>query len=209
MFILFNLKICLTFDKHENIMVSIDLPAEGRVMNFAEVAVLGDEIVLLGRIAAKVGFRIKDSNFGLNRSEIEICRVIAILSGELGRDRIPMSLVFRVLPALEASVSRTLGSLESKGYIKKIYARDKGEKKGRIYLSLTAKGGKASDLVSKYFRTKIIDMLKEVLEPRLPKKGVTKSTLSEGEKILKELRQGLIDSILKTYKRIEQRAKVK
>lgn len=199
----------MTFDKHENIMVSIDLPAEGRVMNFAEVAVLGDEIVLLGRIAAKVGFRIKDSNFGLNRSEIEICRVIAILSRELGRDRIPMSLVFRVLPALEASVSRTIGSLESKGYIKKIYARDKGEKKGRIYLSLTAKGGKASDLVSKYFRTKIIDMLKEVLEPRLPKKGVTKSTLSEGEKILKELRQGLIDSILKTYKRIEQRAKVK
>jgi len=185
-------------------MVSIDLPAEGRVMNFAEVAVLGDEIVLLGRIAAKVGFRIKDSNFGLSRSEIEICRVIEILSRELGRDKIPMSLVFRVLPALEASVSRTIGSLESKGYIKKTYARDKGEKKGRICLSLTAKGGKASDLVSKYFRTKIIDMLKEVLEPRLPKKGVTKSTLSEGEKILKELRQGLIDSILKTYKELSK-----
>jgi DNA-binding MarR family transcriptional regulator len=165
------------------------------------------EIVLLGRIAAKVGFRIKDSNFGLNRSEIEICRVIAILSRELGRDRIPMSLVFRVLPALEASVSRTIGSLESKGYIKKIYARDKGEKNGRIYLSLTAKGGKASDLVSKYFRTKIIDMLKEVLEPRLPKKGVTKSTLSEGEKILKELRQGLVDNILRANRRAEQKAK--
>ena len=178
-------------------------------MDFTKVAVLGDEIVLLGRIAAKVGFRIKDSNFGLNRSEIEICRVIAILSRELGRDRIPMSLVFRVLPALEASVSRTIGSLESKGYIKKTYARDKGEKKGRIYLSLTAKGGKASDLVSRYFITKIVDMLKEVLEPRLPKKGVTKSTVSEGEKILKELRQGLIDNILKTYKKTEQRAKVK
>ena len=189
-------------------MVSIDLPAEGRVMNFAEVAVLGDEIVLLGRIAAKVGFRIKDSNFGLSRSEIEICRVIEILSRELGRDKIPMSLVFRVLPALEASVSRTIGSLESKGYIKKTYARDKGEKKGRICLSLTAKGGKASDLVSKYFRTKIIDMLKEVLEPRLPKKGVTKSTLSEGEKILKELRQGLIDSILKTYKELSKGRKL-
>ena len=177
-------------------------------MHFAEVAVLGDEIVLLGRIAAKVGFRIKDSNFGLNRSEIEICRVMAILSKELGRDKIPMSLVFRVLPALEASVSRTIGSLESKGYIKKTYARDKGEKKGRICLSLTAKGGKASDLVSKYFRTKIIDMLKEVLEPRLPKKGVTKSTLSEGEKILKELRQGLIDSILKTYKELSKGRKL-
>jgi DNA-binding MarR family transcriptional regulator len=177
---------------------------EGEGMNFAEVAVLGDEIVLLGRIAAKVGFRIKDSNFGLNRSEIEICRVIAILSRELGHDKIPMSLVFRVLPALEASVSRTIGSLESKGYIKKTYARDKGEKKGRMYLSLTAKGGKASDLVSKYFKTKIIEMLKEVLEPRLPKRGVTKSTLSEGEKILKELRQGLIDSILKTYKELSK-----
>jgi len=115
---------------------------------------LGDEIVLLGRIAAKVGFRIKDSKFGLNRSEIEICRVIAILSRELGRDRIPMSLVFRVVPALEASVSRTIGSLESKGYIKKIYARDKGEKKGRIYLSLTAKGGKASDLRFEIFYNK-------------------------------------------------------
>ena len=31
-------------------------------MDFGEVAALGDEIVLLGRIAAKVGFRIKDSN---------------------------------------------------------------------------------------------------------------------------------------------------
>ncbi len=185
-------------------MVSIDLPAEGRVMNFAEVAVLGDEMVLLGRIAAKVGFRIKDSNFGVNRSEIEICRVVAILSRELGRDRIPMSLVFRVLPALEASVSRTIGSLESKGYIKKIYARDKGEKKGRIYLSLTAKGQKTSDLVSQYFRTKIVEMLKEVLEPRLPKKGINKSTLSEGENILKELRQGLIDNILRTYKNTER-----
>ena len=178
-------------------------------MDFTEVAALGDEIVLLGRIAAKVGFRIKDSNFGLNRSEIEICRVVAILSRELERDKIPMSLVFRVVPALEASVSRTIGSLESKGYIKKTYARDKGEKKGRIYLSLTAKGEKASDLVTRYFITKIVDMLKEVLEPRLPKKGVNKSTLSEGEKILKELRQGLIDNILKTYKKTEQRAKVK
>ena len=177
-------------------------------MDFTEVAVLGDEIVLLGRIAAKVGFRIKDSKFGLNRSEIEICRVIAILSRELGRDRIPMSLVFRVVPALEASVSRTIGSLESKGYIKKIYARDKGETKGRIYLSLTAKGGKASDLVSRYFITKIVDMLKEVLEPRLPKKGVSKSTLSEGEKILKELRQGLIDNILRTYKKLGEGRKL-
>ena len=166
-------------------------------MDFGEVAALGDEIVLLGRIAARVGFSIKDSNFRLNRSEIEICRVIAILSRELGRDKIPMSLVFRVLPALEASVSRTIGSLESKGYIKKIYARDKGEKKGRIYISLTAKGGKTSDLVSRYFRTKIVDMLKEVLEPRLPKKGINKPTLSGGEKVLKELRQGLIDNILK------------
>ena len=170
-------------------------------MDFAEVAVLGSEIVLLGRIAAKVGFRIKDSNFGLNRSEIEICRVIALLSKELGRDRIPMSWVFRVLPALEASVSRTIGSLESKGYIKKIYAKEKGEKKGRIYISLTAKGGKASDLVTRYFITRIVDMLKEVLEPRLPRKGVSKSTLSEGEKVLKELRQGLIDNILKTYQK--------
>ncbi len=172
-------------------------------MNFAEVAALGDEIVLLGRIAAKVGFRIKDSNFGLNRSEIEMCRVVAILSRELGRDRIPMSLVFRVLPALEASVSRTIGSLESKGYIRKVYARDKGEKKGRICLSLTAKGVKTSDLVSRYFRAKIVDMLKEVLEPRLPKKGLNKSASSEGEKILKELRQGLIENILRTYKRTE------
>jgi DNA-binding MarR family transcriptional regulator len=190
-------------------MVSIYLFCRGVVMDFTKVAVLGDEIVLLGRIAAKVGFRIKDSNFGLNRSEIEICRVIAILSRELGRDKIPMSLIFRVLPALEASVSRTIGSLESKRYIKKTYARDKGEKKGRLYLSLTAKGGKASDLVSRYFIKKIVDMLKEVLEPRLPKKGVNKSTLSEGEKILRELRQGLIDNILKTYKKTEQRAKVK
>jgi DNA-binding MarR family transcriptional regulator len=178
-------------------------------MNFAEVAALGDEIVLLGRIAAKVGFRIKDSNFGLNRSEIEICRVIAILSRELASDKIPMFLVFRILPALEASVSRTIGSLESKGYIKKTYARDKGEKRGRIYLSLTAKGGRVSDLVSRYLIAKIVDMLKEVLEPRLPKKGVTKSTVSEGENILRELRQGLIDNILKTYKKAEQRAKFK
>ena len=166
-------------------------------MDFAEVAALADEIVLLGRIAAKLGFNIKSSNFRLNRSEIEICRVIAILSRELGRDKIPMSLVFRVLPALEASVSRTISSLESKGYIKKIYARNKGEKKGRIYLSLTAKGGKTSDLISRYFVIKIVDMLKEVLEPRLPKKGINKSTLSGGEEILKELRQGLIDNILK------------
>jgi DNA-binding MarR family transcriptional regulator len=177
-------------------------------MDFKEVAVLGDEIVLLGRIAARVGFRIKDSNFGLNRSEIEICRIIALLSRELQSDKVPMSLVFRVVPALEASVSRTIGSLESKGYIKKIYAREKGEKKGRIYLSLTAKGGKTSDLVSRYFITRIVDMLKEVLEPRLSKKGVSKTTLSEGEKILKELRQGLIDNILKTYKKAEQRTKV-
>jgi DNA-binding MarR family transcriptional regulator len=99
--------------------------------------------------------------------------------------------------------------LESKGYLKKVYARDKGERKGRIYLSLTAKGEKASDLVSKYFRTKIVDMLKEVLEPRLPEKGVNKSTLSEGEKVLRELRQGLIENILKTYKKNEQRAKAK
>ncbi len=173
-------------------------------MDFSGIAALGDEIVLLGRIAARVGFHIKDSNFKLNRSEIEICRVISLLSRELGRDRIPMSLVFRVLPALEASVSRTIGSLESKGYIKKIYARDKGEKKGRIYLSLTAKGGKASDLVSRYFMKKIVDMLREVLEPRLPKKGVSKSTASEGEKILKELRQGLIDNILKTYNQLSK-----
>src|SRR4030042_977858 len=116
-------------------------------MDFAEVAALGDEIVLLGRIAARLGFSIKDSNFRLNRSEIEICRVIAMLSRELGCDKIPMSLVFRIVPALEASVSRTIGSLEFKGYIKKSYARDKGEK------------------------------------------------------ILKELRQGLIDNILKTYKK--------
>ena len=167
-------------------------------MDFSEVAVLGDEIVLLGRMAARVGFRIRDSNFGLNRSEIEVCRVIAILSRELGRDKIPMSLIFRVLPALEASVSRTIGSLEFKGYVKKIYARDKGEKKGRIYLSLTAKGTKTSDRVTGYFITKIVDMLKEVLEPRLPKKGVNKITLSEGKKILKELRQGLLDNILGT-----------
>ena len=177
-------------------------------MDFGEVAALGDEIVLLGRIAARVGFSIKDSNFRLNRSEIEICRVIAILSRELGRDKIPMSLVFRVLPALEASVSRTIGSLESKGYIKKIYARDKGEKKGRIYLCLTAKGGKTSDLVSRYFRTKIVDMLKEVLEPRLPKKGINKPTLSGGEKVLKELRQGLIDNILKNTQKAKQRTKL-
>ncbi len=176
-------------------------------MKFGEVAALADEIVLLGRIAARLGFRIKDSNFRLNRSEIEICRVIAILSRELGRDKIPMSLVFKVLPALEASVSRTIGSLESKGYIKKIYARDKGERKGRIYLSLTAKGGKTSDLVSKYFAVKIVDMLKEVLEPRLPEKGINKSALSGGEKILKELRQGLIDNILKTYQKLNKRQK--
>ena len=174
-------------------------------MDFAEVAALADEIVLLGRIAAKLGFNIKSSNFRLNRSEIEICRVIAILSRELGRDKIPMSLVFRVLPALEASVSRTISSLESKGYIKKIYSRNKGEKKGRIYLSLTAKGGKTSDLISRYFVIKIVDMLKEVLEPRLPKKGINKSTLSGGEEILKELRQGLIDNILKTYQELSKR----
>ncbi len=166
-------------------------------MDFAEVAALADEIVLLGRIAARLGFSIKDTHFRLNRSEMEMCRVIAILSRELERDRIPMSLIFRVLPALEASVSRTISSLESKGYIKKIYARDKGEKKGRIYLSLTAKGGKTSDVVSRYFRTKIVEMLKEVLEPRLPKEGINKSALSGGDKILKELRQGLIDNILK------------
>jgi DNA-binding MarR family transcriptional regulator len=177
-------------------------------MDFSEIAALGDEIVLLGRIAAKVGFHIKESNFKLNRSEIEICRVIAILSRELGRDNIPMSLVFRVLPALEASVSRTIGSLESKGYIKKIYARDKGEKKGRIYICLTAKGGKTSDLVSRYFRTKIVEMLKEVLEPRLPKKGINKPTLSGGEKVLKELRQGLIDNILKNTQKAKQRTKL-
>jgi hypothetical protein len=50
-------------------------------------------------------------------------------------------------------------------------------------------------------------MLKEVLEPRLPKKGVNKSTLSEGEKILKELRQGLIDNILKTKSRAKGKVK--
>ena len=173
-------------------------------MDFAKLAALADEIVLLGRIAARLGFGIKGGNFGLNRSEIEICRIIAILSRELRRDKVPMSLVFRVLPALEASVSRTIGSLETKGYIKKIYAKDKGEKKGRIYLCLTAKGGKASDLVSRYFRTKIVDMLREVLEPRLPKKGVNKSTFSGGEKILKELRQGLIDNILSTYNKLSK-----
>ncbi len=174
-------------------------------MDFAEVAVLAEEIVLLGRIAARLGFKIKSSNFRLNRSEIEICRVMAILSRELGRDKIPMSLIFRVLPALEASVSRTISSLEIKGYIKKIYARDKGEKKGRIYLSLTAKGAKTSDLISRYFAKKIVDMLKEVLEPRLPKEGIHKSTLSGGEKILKELRQGLVDKILKTYQELSKR----
>lgn len=173
-------------------------------MDFTEIAALSDEIVLLGRIAARLGFRIKDSNYRLNRSEIEICRVMAILSRELGRDRIPMSLVFRVLPALEASISRTIGSLESKGYIKKIYAKEKGEKKGRIYLSLTAKGVKTSNSVSRYFITKIVEMLKEVLEPRLPKKRVNKSTLSGGEEILKELRQGLIDNILKTYHKLSK-----
>jgi len=173
-------------------------------MDFAELAALAEEIVLLGRIAARLGFGIKGGNFRLNRSEIEICKIIAILSRELGRDKVPMSLVFRVLPALEASVSRTIGSLETKGYIKKIYAKDKGEKRGRIYLCLTAKGGKTSDLVSRYFRTKIVDMLREVLEPRLPKKGVNKSTLSGGEKILKELRQGLIDNILKTYNKLSK-----
>ena len=173
-------------------------------MDFAEVAALAEEIVLLGKIAARLGFNIRHGNFQLNRSEMEICRVIAILSRELERDKIPMSLVFRVLPALEASVSRTIGSLESKGYIKKIYFRDRGEKKGRIYLCLTAKGGKTSDLVSRYFVTKIVEMLKEVLEPRLPKKGVNKSTLSGGEKILKELRQGLIESILKTYNKLSK-----
>ena len=171
-------------------------------MDFAEVAALADEIVLLGRIAARLGFSINEGYIRLKRSEMEICRVIAILSRELDRDRIPMSLIFRVLPALEASISRTIGSLESKGYIKKIYAKDKGEKKGRIYLCLTAKGEKTSDLVSRYFITKIVEMLKEVLEPRLPKKGVNKSTLSGGEEILKELRQGLIDNILKTYNKL-------
>ncbi len=174
-------------------------------MDFAKVAALSEDIVLLGRIAARLGFRIKDSNFRLNRSEIEICRVVAILSRELGRDRIPLSLIFKVLPALQASVSRTLGSLESKGYVKKVYAREKGEKKGRIYLSLTAKGVKTSELVSRYFRTKIVEMLQEVLEPRLPKKGLSKSTLSGGEEILKELRQGLIDNILVTYRRLSKK----
>ncbi len=168
-------------------------------MDYSGLAALADEIVLLGRISARFGFGIKAGNFGLNRSEIEVCRVIAILSRELRRDRIPMSLVFRVLPALEASVSRTIGSLETKGYVKKTYAIEKGEKKGRIYLSLTAKGAKTSVLVSRYFRTKIVEMLKEILEPRLPKKGMNKSTLSGGEKILKELRQGLVDNILETY----------
>ena len=173
-------------------------------MDFAEVTTLGDEIVLLGRIAAKVGFRIKDSNFGLNRSEIEIRRIIAILSKELGRDRIPISLVFRVLPALEASVGRTIGPLESKGYVKKTYARDKAEKKGRIFLSLTAKGARTSDLVSRYLRDKIIDMPEEVLQLRLPKKGLNKSTTSEGGKILKELRRGLIDNILGTRNKLKK-----
>ncbi len=174
-------------------------------MDYAEVAALSDEIVLLGRIAARFGFSIKESNFKLNRSEIEICRVMAVLSRELGRDRIPMSMIFRVLPALEASVSRTIGSLESKGYVKKIYAKEKGEKKGRIYLSLTAKGEKTSDQASKYFEKKIVDMLKEVLEPRLSKKGISKATLSGGEKILKELRQGLIDNIFTTYEKLSKR----
>ncbi len=174
-------------------------------MDLAEVAALADEIVLLGRIAARLGFRIKDGNTPLNRSEMQICRIIAILSRELKRERVPMSLIFKVVPALEASVSRTIGSLESKGYIKKIYARDKGEKKGRIYLCLTAKGEKTSDSISKYFITKIIEMLKEVLEPRLPKEGVNKSVLSGGEKILKELRQGLIDNILKTSNVLSKR----
>ncbi len=174
-------------------------------MEFAKVAVLAEEIVLLGRIAARLGFGTGGSKFRLSRSEIEICRVIAILSRELGRDKIPMSLVFRLLPALQASVSRTIGSLESKGYLRKIYAREKGEKKGRIYLSLTAKGRKTSDLVSRYFETKIIDMLKEVLEPRLSKRGVDKATLDGGEKILQELRQGLVDNILKTYEKLNKR----
>ncbi len=174
-------------------------------MDLAEVAALSEEIVLLGRIAARLGFNIKSSNFRLNRSEIEICRVVAILSRELGRDRIPMSLVFRVLPALEASVSRTIGSLESKGYIRKVYARDKGEKRGRIHLFLTAKGAKTADLVSRYFVTKIVDMLKTVLVPRLPKRGLNKSELSGGEIILKELRQGLVDNILKAYQDLNRR----
>ncbi len=177
-------------------------------MDLSEVAALAQEIVLLGRIAAKLGFGIKDGNLRLSRSERETCRVIAILSRELERDKVPMSLVFRVLPALEASVSRTISSLEFKGYVKKIYAREKGEKKGRIYLSLTAKGGKTYDLISRYFVTKIVDMLKEVLEPRLPKRGVNKSVLSEGEKILKELMQGLIDNISKNTQKVKQTARL-
>ncbi len=173
-------------------------------MDLAEVAALADEIVLLGRIAARLGFHIKSDNFKLNRSEIEVCRIIAIMSRELQRDRIPMSLIFKVLPVLEASISRTIGSLESKGYIKKVYAREKGEKRGRIYLTLTAKGVKTSDLVSQYFITKIVEMLKEVLEPRINKKGVNISALSGGEKILEELRQGLIDNILKAYNKLSK-----
>lgn len=173
-------------------------------MKFVEVATLGDEIVLLGRMAARYGFRIKDSNFRLNRSELEVCRIIAILSRELDRDRIPLSLIFKVVPAIEASISRTIGALESKGYIKKIYAREKGERKGRIYLSLTAKGKKTSDLVSRYFAAKIVEMLKVVLEPRLSQKGVKKKTFSGGARILKELRQGLIDNILEKYNKLKK-----
>jgi hypothetical protein len=172
-------------------------------MNFSEVATLAEEIVLLGRMVAKLGFSKKERPFELSRSEIEMCRVISVLSRELKRERIPISLVFKVIPALEASVSRTMGSLEGKEYIGKIYSKEKGEKKGRMSLFLTAKGKRASDSISSYFRTKIVEMLKELLEPRFPILGVNKSTLSGGEKVLKELRQALVDNILKAYKRPE------
>ncbi len=169
-------------------------------MDFTEVAALAEEIVLLGRMVARLGFSQREHAFKLNRSEIEVCRVIRLLSRELKRERVPISLVFKVIPALEASVSRTMSSLETKGYIMKVYSKEKGEKKGRMSLYLTAKGKKASDSITSYFRTKIVEMLKTLLEPRLPITGVSASALSGGEKILNELREALVDQILKTYK---------
>jgi len=157
-------------------------------VDLSRIAALVDDVILLGRIRGQLRV-IEDQKIPLSHSELYVFKVIAILSKGLTRDKIPVALIFRVLPYIETSTSRTITSLENKGFIKRIYEKETGEEKGRrrIYLQVTPEGLTMSDLIADYDRGRINEVLTDVIEQKMVYAGIQISSfISEAEYFLEE-----------------------
>ena len=167
-------------------------------MDISRVASLVDEIILLGRMKTKLIASKEFKNLKLTHAEVYICRIILLLFKELKRDKIPIALLFKIVLSLETSISRTVSSLEEKGYIKRLYERAKKGRRRRIYIKVTPKGEKIAILLAKYDQQRLEETIKNFLEHKLmDKMSMDKPFILGANLALRSLQRMLVDEVRK------------